>query len=1245
MAVSLFNAQYSRGICTAHFPTGLWRDDNECTTSNWDTTLPNGGMGFYWFNTSAIASALSGQKVTNIRICVARKRGTGNANTLAVPIHFASSALPQSYGENRTKTFPNGGAVSEPNALSYGYVTGSSYATVSLTYSSTAEDYQWSTNITGSTADSIGQAFEAQSYNAAVFYFPYNDNAHYLKLMGYNSAYPITIEFTHEPRNTAPYWGAGGANILVTTPNAGDSSGSRWKGSYLNFSWNSAIDADSNISYYVLSVYNPNAGIWNETVVYGTSYSNYAHSYTPTQPISVYIKAVDTLGLTTAWDSTRSGSSTISVYNSIPVFTGGSTCTTNPSGIFASTTNTIGVNWTAASDVDGHTLTYEIYRSVNGAAFAYLASTTSTSYSDTGASGGQGTTYAYKIYVKDPLNEYATTQLTSATATKNTVPSAPTALVLKDGSNNTLTGTIAENISVINVNWTASTDANGHTVSYDVYRSNDNGVNYSKVGSLVSGSPFADTIGSGNQGVQYRYKLVPYDGLEYGALAQTVNVTKNVMTAPTLNAIASITHSATDVTKSVSWTAASDTLTSAMTYKINSADLTVNNNTVAITSAYSMPIKVSGTVGTPYINFSDLRTKFSGTAFVGTFSITLTATNAYGSTKTSTVSVSVDLRTNPTGLGTVSTNQATSTYRIPASTGLYYYIPNRKNIYLTWTAATDPNGTAVTYTVQGNYNSQGYVTVQSGLTATNLSFALPEQTAATTAVFKVIATSGYGYTSESLASSIWLHYYRPPTIIISNFQRNETSAQVDATISYNTSIVEAAVRALSTLTYTGETGTPTSIGLTLTPTVTETLTAEQKYNFTYTVQDIGGSVIGTAAQSVSIYVNSYAPMFSVREKGVAINNVVPEALDNYIFRIKGGFLIEPDTSNKGQIVSTLATGTAPFVVASTTNVANLNASLLNGLYGSTTADATAASHYFFQKASDNTIRPKTLANVKAEIVTKAAIEAVLTGTITSHTHDYMVNTKAAVEAVLTGAITTHTHSYLPLSGGTLTSTLTGTHIVVTGTGNDYNDGGIETKGNGGTNTVHPSIGFHQPTLYGSTIQTRGNGDFRFYVQGAGSYGSITVNNVTAVGSISEGGTALSSKYVGVGASCNKNWYWSGQGGQPPWLWGGSDGSNFYVYNPSNFSVNYATYSASAYSLAYGQVHAGSGTVTSSWAGVSFGRTFAGVPNVVAGYNADFSGDSGIIKVRNVSTTGFEWVIGGSFTSRNASWIAVYGASW
>lgn len=42
-----------------------------------------------------------------------------------------------------------------------------------------------------------------------------------------------------------------------------------------------------------------------------------------------------------------------------------------------------------------------------------------------------------------------------------------------------------------------------------------------------------------------------------------------------------------------------------------------------------------------------------------------------------------------------------------------------------------------------------------------------------------------------------------------------------------------------------------------------------------------------------------------------------------------------------------------------------------------------------------------------------------------------------------------------------------------------------------------------------------------------------------------------------------NFNWSGLAGQPTWLWGGNDPSAIYVYNPSNFSVNYAASAGSA----------------------------------------------------------------------------------
>lgn len=59
-----------------------------------------------------------------------------------------------------------------------------------------------------------------------------------------------------------------------------------------------------------------------------------------------------------------------------------------------------------------------------------------------------------------------------------------------------------------------------------------------------------------------------------------------------------------------------------------------------------------------------------------------------------------------------------------------------------------------------------------------------------------------------------------------------------------------------------------------------------------------------------------------------------------------------------------------------------------------------------------------------------------------------------------------------------------------------------------------------------------------------------------------------------------NFHWSGQGGQPSWLWGGNDGQDMYVYNPSNFSVNYANSAGSAGTLSNWAGWAG------TWIGVS-----------------------------------------------------------
>lgn len=78
------------------------------------------------------------------------------------------------------------------------------------------------------------------------------------------------------------------------------------------------------------------------------------------------------------------------------------------------------------------------------------------------------------------------------------------------------------------------------------------------------------------------------------------------------------------------------------------------------------------------------------------------------------------------------------------------------------------------------------------------------------------------------------------------------------------------------------------------------------------------------------------------------------------------------------------------------------------------------------------------------------------------------------------------------------------------------------------------------------------------------YTETEVNNLLA----GKANSSHTHEYIPTSASCNKNWNWSEQGGQPSWLWGGEDGTNMYVYNPSNFSVNYASSANYANSAGY-----------------------------------------------------------------------------
>ena len=106
-----------------------------------------------------------------------------------------------------------------------------------------------------------------------------------------------------------------------------------------------------------------------------------------------------------------------------------------------------------------------------------------------------------------------------------------------------------------------------------------------------------------------------------------------------------------------------------------------------------------------------------------------------------------------------------------------------------------------------------------------------------------------------------------------------------------------------------------------------------------------------------------------------------------------------------------------------------------------------------------------------------------------------------------------------------------------------------------TKATQDSDGNKITTTYSKNGHTHDN---RYYTE-------AEVNNLLA----GKANSSHTHPYIPTSASCNKNWHWKGQVGQPSWLWGGEDGTNMYVYNPSDFRVNYANSAGSAVTAANG----------------------------------------------------------------------------
>lgn len=288
----------------------------------------------------------------------------------------------------------------------------------------------------------------------------------------------------------------------------------------------------------------------------------------------------------------------------------------------------------------------------------------------------------------------------------------------------------------------------------------------------------------------------------------------------------------------------------------------------------------------------------------------------------------------------------------------------------------------------------------------------------------------------------------------------------------------------------------------------------------------------------------------------------------------------------------------------------------------------------------------------------------------SHTHDDRYYTEAEMDGKLTGKSNTdHTHNSIKDAGDGRTLTL-----AYSKSGLDYGSYSWLAGWNGkelrAVNKNQFATAYHthtksqitdfpaslkNPTAL--TIQTNGT-TAAIYDGSAAKTVNITKSNI-GLGNVDNTADANKSvKYatsagLATNAQCLNNddkymkFHWSGQKGQPTWLWGGNDSGDMYVYNPSNFNVNYAT-------------TAGNGTVgfqtkvtTDGYFGaVRFGngvqicwftmkstrnRTFL-LPFADINYAIAFSGGYCWLDINNRTTTGF--TVGVEWSGYENSYIAI-----
>lgn len=335
---------------------------------------------------------------------------------------------------------------------------------------------------------------------------------------------------------------------------------------------------------------------------------------------------------------------------------------------------------------------------------------------------------------------------------------------------------------------------------------------------------------------------------------------------------------------------------------------------------------------------------------------------------------------------------------------------------------------------------------------------------------------------------------------------------------------------------------------------------------------------------------------------------------------------------------TVATGTSPFTVSSTTVVSNLNADLLDGNHASKFYENGYTMFGYTINASSlnvNTYYPVTFnigASSNVRIECRVALNSGTKPSWSTHTSgfsvrkiwevngsgwgtnpvnrrilvsDYAFATADPVRGV--GQLTNSSVEYVYVRGGGKYYFYTSHNISPVLRTSTYT-----TNSQSVSPTTSAPAAISRNVAYTSEFVTSlgTSGNYLTWVKN-GATNRIIIPYATNADTV-DGQHASAFSYKSW-------WHWSGQSGQPSWLWGGNSENNYYVYNPSNFNVNSAAYIRSrgtrapqtgrtqslgdVYSYRTSSGSSSTGAPTTYTAVIGFGQGTSGTVEIAGGWTS------------------------------------------